>query len=90
MKYREPQEDEGNMGFIPHKDKSFMTILHQRQVKGLEIKTKDGEWILIDPSPSSFIVMAGDACMVSRTPVEVHLRSLLIPSPHPLRLLIII
>ncbi|KAK6148929.1 hypothetical protein DH2020_016454 [Rehmannia glutinosa] len=64
IKYRVPSIDETSLGIVPHTDKSFMSILHQRQVQGLEIKTKNGEnWILVDPSPSSFIVMAGDVCM---------------------------
>lgn len=64
IKYRERQEKETALGIVPHTDKSFMSILHQLQVPGLEIKTTDDQWILVDPSPSSFIVMAGDACMV--------------------------
>ena len=64
IKYLSPQDNERNLGIVPHTDKSFMSILHQKEVKGLEIKTKDGEWIEVDPSSSSFIVMAGDACMV--------------------------
>ncbi|XP_023729457.1 probable 2-oxoglutarate-dependent dioxygenase AOP1 [Lactuca sativa] len=63
IKYLCPQGNGQNLGLVPHTDKSFMSILHQKQVKGLEIKTKDGQWIEVDPSPSSFIVMAGDACM---------------------------
>lgn len=64
MKYRVPTKDETSLGIVPHTDKSFTSILHQRQVKGLQVKTKTGHWIAVDPSPSSFIVMAGDACMV--------------------------
>lgn len=64
IKYRERQQKETALGIVPHTDKSFMSILHQHQVPGLEIKTTYDQWILVDPSPSSFIVMAGDACMV--------------------------
>ncbi|KAL2458719.1 2-oxoglutarate (2OG) and Fe(II)-dependent oxygenase superfamily protein [Forsythia ovata] len=63
IKYLGPEKNGTNLGIVPHTDKSFMSILHQHQVKGLEIKTKNDEWMVIDPSPSSFIVMAGDACM---------------------------
>lgn len=64
IKYKIPHGNEKNLGIVPHTDKSFMSILHQDNVKGLEIKTEDGEWIEVDPTPSSFIVMAGDGCMV--------------------------
>lgn len=64
IKYRPSQENEKNMGLFPHTDQTFMSILHQRQINGLEIRTKNGDWILVDSlSPSSFVVMAGDVCM---------------------------
>ncbi|KAK2978843.1 hypothetical protein RJ640_030654 [Escallonia rubra] len=60
IKYRDPQSSETNIGCGAHADMSFTTILHQNQVSGLQIKTKDGEWIDVAPSTdSSFIVMAG-------------------------------
>lgn len=65
MKYRGPEKDEDNLGCDIHTDKGFITVLHQNQVSGLEVKTKDGQWIGFEPSsPSSFIVMAGDALLV--------------------------
>ncbi|CAB4272706.1 unnamed protein product [Prunus armeniaca] len=63
FKYREQKENETNVGLRPHKDKTFTSILHQSQVHGLQVRSKDGQWIEAEPSPSSFLVMAGDALM---------------------------
>lgn len=65
MKYRAPKLDESNMGFVAHTDKDFVTILHQNQVNGLQVKARDGQWFDVELEPSSFIVMAGEAAMVN-------------------------
>ncbi|CAH2053621.1 unnamed protein product [Thlaspi arvense] len=64
IKYKGVDNDntEGNLGFEPHIDRQFLTILCQNDVvDGLKIKTKDGEeWIKAKPSQdSSFLVIAG-------------------------------
>lgn len=65
IKYRVPEMDESDVGCHVHTDKSVITILHQNEVEGLEFKTKDGEfWIGFEPSPNSFLVLAGDAFLV--------------------------
>ncbi|KAL3610572.1 hypothetical protein D5086_001592 [Populus alba] len=63
MKYRGPEKNEANVGGDAHTDKSFITVLHQNHVSGLQVKSKDGQWMGFKPSPSSFIVMAGDALL---------------------------
>lgn len=62
LKYRAPRVGESVMAFPSHTDKSFISILYQNHVSGLEVKTRDGEWINVEFPPSSFVVMAGDAC----------------------------
>ncbi|KAD4889261.1 hypothetical protein R6Q59_033867 [Mikania micrantha] len=63
MKYRAPKTNETNMGFVPHTDKDFITVLHQNGVNGLEVKARDGQWFTVDLKPSSYIVMSGDGAM---------------------------
>ncbi|XP_023729455.1 probable 2-oxoglutarate-dependent dioxygenase AOP1 [Lactuca sativa] len=63
MKYRRPEKNETNMGFVAHTDKDFITVLHQNQVDGLEVKARDGEWFTVELLPTSYIVMSGDAAM---------------------------
>lgn len=67
MKYRAPDPEETDVGCDVHTDKSFLTILHQNEVNGLEVKTKGGDWLGYESSPSSFIVIAGDALMVTHS-----------------------
>ncbi|KAH6800602.1 2-oxoglutarate and oxygenase superfamily protein [Perilla frutescens var. hirtella] len=62
LKYRAPSEAETTMAFPSHTDKSFITILYQNHISGLEIKDRDGQWIDVKFPPSSFVIMAGDAC----------------------------
>ncbi|KAL4589155.1 hypothetical protein LXL04_002059 [Taraxacum kok-saghyz] len=63
MKYRAPNEGEGPIGLPAHSDKSFLAILDDNNVKGLEIEMRNGEWIYHDPSPSTFVVVAGEPFM---------------------------
>lgn len=62
--YRKPDNEEDKVAFVTHTDKSFISILHQNHVRGLELQMGDGNWVGFEPSPTSFVVLAGDACMV--------------------------
>ncbi|KAI3716300.1 hypothetical protein L6452_23538 [Arctium lappa] len=59
-KYRVPEKDECDTGLRSHADKNLLTILHQNEVEGLEVKNRDGEWFKVKFSPNSFVVMAGE------------------------------
>ncbi|XP_065869173.1 2-oxoglutarate-dependent dioxygenase AOP3-like [Euphorbia lathyris] len=63
LKNRVAEEGEINIGIGTHTDTSFTTILHQNEVDGLEVETKQGNNIKVQFSPTSFVVMAGDALM---------------------------
>ncbi|KAI3525082.1 hypothetical protein L1887_03754 [Cichorium endivia] len=64
MKYRAPEKDESNMGLLSHADKNILTILHQNDVEGLQVQKKDGEWIKVELSSNSFVVMIGETFRV--------------------------
>ncbi|PQM38365.1 putative 2-oxoglutarate-dependent dioxygenase AOP1 [Prunus yedoensis var. nudiflora] len=64
IKYKEPKKLGVDVGLRSHTDKTFSSILHQNHVHGLEINTKNDEWVVFDPLPSSVIFMAGDVFQV--------------------------
>ncbi|KAH6792819.1 gibberellin 2-oxidase 8 [Perilla frutescens var. hirtella] len=47
------------MGLMPHTDTSFLTVLHQDNVGGLQL-LKDGKWIAVKPNPRALIINIGD------------------------------
>ncbi|CAK8535247.1 unnamed protein product [Lathyrus sativus] len=46
-------------GLLPHSDTSFITILYQDQIGGLQLM-KDGKWVDVQPNPSALVVNIGD------------------------------
>lgn len=68
LSYRRQQNGEANTGFVSHTDKSFMSILHQNHVGGLQLKTMTGQWVGFNPSPTRFVVLSGMGLTVSSKP----------------------
>ncbi|PON66366.1 Oxoglutarate/iron-dependent dioxygenase [Parasponia andersonii] len=72
-KYRERKANEtSDIGLQSHIDRTFMSIVHQHQVEGLQVKSKDGQWLDVKPSPTSFLVLAGDVVGVCITIYIIH------------------
>lgn len=66
LKYRTREMDENDLGLTPHSDLTIISVVHQlNNLNGLQIKLKNGEWTEVEASPSSFVVLAGDAFTVS-------------------------
>jgi isopenicillin N synthase-like dioxygenase len=61
MRYKGPETSDTKLGLSSHTDKNTVTILYQNQIEGLEVQTKDGQWIKFNPSPDSFVAMIGDS-----------------------------
>nr|XP_043624050.1 probable 2-oxoglutarate-dependent dioxygenase AOP1 [Erigeron canadensis] len=64
MKYRAPEPNESDIGLHTHTDTNIMTILHQDEIGGLEILTKNDEWIRVNAAPNSFVIVAGESLNV--------------------------
>ncbi|KAK5834232.1 hypothetical protein F383_33647 [Gossypium arboreum] len=64
MKYEKPKTNDSTHVLAAHCDSNTMTLLYQNEVNGLQIQSKDGEWINMKPSPNSFIVLIGESLSV--------------------------
>lgn len=51
------------MGLMPHTDSSFLTVLHQDNVGGLQL-IKDDKWLAVKPNPLALIINIGDLFQV--------------------------
>jgi len=54
-------------GLLPHTDSSFLTILNQDPIGGLQLM-KDGKWIGVKPNPQALVVNIGDLFQVMISP----------------------
>ncbi|KAM5569932.1 putative 2-oxoglutarate-dependent dioxygenase AOP1 [Rosa sericea] len=63
MKYSPPPSGGSMQGLHAHTDKALSTILCDDQVSGLEIETKDGQWVKLSFSPTSLVFVVGDLLM---------------------------
>lgn len=52
--------DGRNFGIAPHTDRTFITILCQARVPGLEVRLADGRWVVAPVLPDHFLVNTGD------------------------------
>ncbi|XP_054811276.1 gibberellin 2-beta-dioxygenase 8-like isoform X2 [Prosopis cineraria] len=46
-------------GLMPHSDSSFLTIVYQDKVGGLQVM-KDAKWVGVNPNPNALLVIIGD------------------------------
>ena len=57
---QENPEQIDNIGVIPHTDSGAFTILWQDHNGGLEVQSKNGEWVGAPPLEDSFVINIGD------------------------------
>jgi isopenicillin N synthase-like dioxygenase len=71
----QPINETDLFGFAPHTDGSFITFLPRSKLPGLEVQTKDGDWIHPPDVPGAFVVNTGE--MLSR-----YSNDRFVPTPH--------
>lgn len=57
-------EKEREVRYGSHQDTNSLSVICQDEVDGLEMQTRDGDWVLVHPEPESLVVMAGNALRV--------------------------
>ena len=65
IKYRVPPSDKrSEPSLVPHTDKNTLTILCQNDVQGLQVLTKQGNWIQLNIPRGAFVLIVGDLLKV--------------------------
>ena len=52
----QPEPEDGRFGFAPHIDTNLITFLAQSALPGLEVRTREGEWLRPPAIPNTFVV----------------------------------
>lgn len=60
VKEEHDQEEEVLEGLSMHTDMSCITIVYQDQIGGLQVRSKEGKWMDINPSEETLVVNVGD------------------------------
>ncbi|CAM6094241.1 unnamed protein product [Calypogeia fissa] len=55
-----PDQNIYDVGCGEHTDYGLLTLVNQDDVRALQVKNQDGEWIWADPIPGTFVVNIGD------------------------------
>ncbi|ERM95036.1 hypothetical protein AMTRI_Chr07g80930 [Amborella trichopoda] len=58
--YTAPNNQEENEGLGIHTDMSCITILHQNEIGGLQVRCKEGNWLDISPNEGNLVINIGD------------------------------
>ena len=62
--YKAPNDAEKVVRYGSHQDTNWLSVVFQHEVAGLEMQSRDGEWIVVEPSPTSLVFMVGNALRV--------------------------
>ena len=60
VRYPAVEAEEDEFGISPHTDHGFITLLPIPEIPGLEVKTRDGDWITAGYVDGAMIVNSGD------------------------------
>jgi isopenicillin N synthase-like dioxygenase len=67
-RYGMPLDAATGVSLLPHRDTWITSTVLQHEVEGLEVQTRDGNWIAVPPEPDTATIIAGDFFTVSAFP----------------------